>query len=278
MRKYNTEDLYVGVLASVNIVFTTGGYKKLSLVNNISGNKPFIIFKKIIEETRHSYYYDQNILFWGADIFTNKKYLLFASNGVTAHEKLSVESFVITKSIPIEQFMDAPKLIISKNKLLKIYEKMNAISSAADVSSKGAADVSSKGADDVSSKSAADVSSKSAADVSSKSADDINIKDGFLRLILKTNEKLSSSNLDINEKDKFSQKLVSLAKEYIDRISNLRANTIVLTFDTEDSILMEFVNKLVEIDLEIDNESSRHVSNLQNQLESLKKILGSYDN
>lgn len=188
--------------------------------------------------------------------------MLLASNGVTAHEKLSVESFVITKSIPIEQFMDAPKLMISKNELLKIYEKMNAVSSADDVSSKGADDV----------------SSKSAADVSSKSADDINIKDGFLRLILKTNEKLSSSNLDINEKNKFSQKLVSLAKEYIDRISNLQANTIVLTFDTEDSIFMELVNKLVEIELEIDNESSRHVSNLQNQLESLKKILGSYDN
>lgn len=194
------------------------------------------------------------MLFWGVDIFTNKKYLLLASNGFTAHKKLSAGSFVITKSIPIEQFMDAPKLIISKNKLLKIYEKMNAVSSADDVSSKGADDVSSKG------------------------ADDINIKDGFLRLILKTNEKLSSSNLDINEKDKFSQKLVSLAKEYIDRISNLQTNTIVLTFDTESSIFMEFVNKLVGIELEIDNESSRHVSNLQDQLESLKKILGSYDN
>lgn len=190
--------------------------------------------------------YASYLLFWGVDIFTNKKYLLLASNGFTAHKKLSAGSFVITKSIPIEQFMDVPKYIISENELLKIYEKINAVSSYDDVSSKG--------------------------------ADDINIKDGFLRLILKTNEKLSSSNLDINEKDKFSQKLVSLAKEYIDRISNLQTNTIVLTFDTESSIFMEFVNKLVGIELEIDNESSRHVSNLQDQLESLKKILGSYDN
>lgn len=241
MRKYNTEDLYVGILTGIDLI----DGKNMSLVN-INGSKPFIILKKIIEEVERSYYYDQNMLFWGVDIFTNKKYLLLASNGFTAHKKLSAGSFVITKSVPIEQFMDVPKLIISKNELLKIYEKINAVSSYDDVSSKG--------------------------------ADDINIKDGFLRLILKTNEKLSSSNLDINEKDKFSQKLVSLAKEYIDRISNLQTNTIVLTFDTESSIFMEFVNKLVGIELEIDNESSRHVSNLQDQLESLKKILGSYDN
>lgn len=66
MRKYNTEDLYVGVLARVNIeVDIVDGYRELSLVNNIIVSKPFIIFKKIIEEVEHSYYYDQNILFWG---------------------------------------------------------------------------------------------------------------------------------------------------------------------------------------------------------------------
>lgn len=241
--KYYTKNLYIGILAEAVI----SSDKTISVIDSSCKN-PFIIFERITESVKN-YIYKQEELIFGADIFTNKRYLLYGSNEYTAHKMISVGNFVIVKSIPIEQYLKIPKEKISETELLELYEEINIIVNTDDTPYKD-----------------------------NKEATDILIKDDVLKLILKANEKLLNSDLDISEKNIFNQKLTSLAKEYVEKVSKLQTNTITLTLDTENSIFMEFVKKIVEIEFEIDNKSARNVSSLQRQFECLKKILGSYDN
>ena len=158
------KDLFVGILGYVTVI--DEGWK-------ISKSDKYIIFRKKKFDSLD--YYAENV-------FTNQAYFFFHGNTCLYNTvNKAANSYAVYKSIPLEHFIDEPKMQVSRNELLELYYKLN---------------------------------KNFLEDNETKMYN--KVKDNILKMILQTSDVVKKSDIDLNLKQEIIYELDMLVKYYIE--------------------------------------------------------------
>jgi hypothetical protein len=211
------KDLYVGILG---YVYNNDRINSLCIISK----SLLIIFKRknmLIKGHESKEYIAENV-------FTKQTYYFWRGNNDEYDTiRRAVNSYAVYKYFPLEIFLKVPKMTLTKNELLQLYNGLVLANRR-----------------------------KEEKDIESEP-----ITDDILQMILKSVEIVKEADINENSKNELLQKLEKLAEDYVKDMVQLEENKSFLSLENEYTIRMKYIRKLVdtETDLEELKNSKKHI-------------------